>query len=371
VVDRHAGVTRLTDVARLARVSTATVSRILNARGPFSDAARERVLRAARELDYHPNGLARSLRRRCTDTIGLVLPDIENPFFTSLVKGVEREAWSRGWNVILANTDEDIEREKAMVRALVDRRIDGMILCPAAGSHEYLQGYLERRLPVVAANRLVPDVPIPAVTSDNKQGAHDALRHLLAAGLAPVAVIVGTPGLSTTEARLAGCRQAVAEHGLPEDSLVVRVGYGRLQSGHKAALECLEALPRPRALFAFNNLMAEAALMAIHQRGLRCPEDVALVGFDDFRSAAALSPPLTVVEQDPEGIGARAVAELAQILRTGAPSQMHLELPARLLLRASCGCRSPGRRGRPVGDGGREQEAAAQPGRRDPRRVGS
>jgi DNA-binding LacI/PurR family transcriptional regulator len=135
----------------------------------------------------------------------------------------------------------------------------------------------------------------------------------------------------------------VAVLGLRVDSLVVRVGYGRLQSGHKAALECLETVPRPRALFAFNNLMAEATLMAIHQRGIRCPEDVALIGFDDFRSAAALSPPLSVVEQDPEGIGARAVAELAQILQTGAPSRMHVELPTRLLLRESCGCKGPGR----------------------------
>lgn len=330
-------VTRLTDVARRAGVSTATVSRVLNGQGPTSAGARERVLQAAHDLDYHPNWLARSLRSHRTNTIGLVIPDIENPFFTALVKGVEREAWGRGWNVILGNTDEDLEREEAVVRTLVERQIDGLLLCAAAGPHEYLARYLAQRLPVVAVNRLVPGCSIPAVTSANRQGAYEAMRHLLSAG-APVAVIVGTPSLSTTEARLLGCREAVAAAGLPDTALVVAVGNGRTESGYKAALACLEAARPPRALLAFNNLMAEAALMAIRDRGLRCPEDVALIGFDDYRSAAALSPALSVVEQDPVGMGARAVAELAAVVALGAPAAMHVEIPTRLLLRASCGC---------------------------------
>jgi LacI family transcriptional regulator len=342
VLDPQARVTRLKDVARLAGVSTATVSRVMNAQGPTSQAARERVMKAVAELDYHPNWLARSLRSRRTDTIGLIVPDIENPFFTSLVKGVEREAWGRGWNVILANTDEDLGREEAVVRTLVDRRIDGLILCAAGGAHGYLRRYLDQGLPVVAANRVVDGLPVPAVTSDNEQGAYEAMRHLLAADLIPVAAIVGTPRLSTTEGRLAGCRRAVVEFGLPAEALLVRAGFGRRETGYKAALECLEAMPRPRALFAFNNLMAEAALTAIHRRGLRCPEEIALIGFDDFRSAAALTPPLTVVEQDPEGMGARAVAELAELIRTGVPREAHVRLPARLLLRASCGCPGSG-----------------------------
>jgi LacI family transcriptional regulator len=338
---RKQSVSRLTDVARLAGVSTATVSRVLNAQGPTSAAARERVLQAAHDLDYHPNWLARSLRSHRTNTIGLVVPDIENPFFTSLVKGVEREAWDRGWNVILANTDESLEREEAVVRTLVERQIDGLLLCAAAGPHEYLARYLAQLLPIVAVNRLVPGCAIPAVTSANREGAYEAMRHLLAAG-APVAAIVGTPSLSTTEGRLRGCREAVAAAGLPAEALLVAVGNGRTESGYKAALACLEAARPPRALLAFNNLMAEAALMAIRDRGLRCPEDVALIGFDDFRSATALSPALSVVEQDPVGMGARAVSELASLVAHGEASAMHVEIPTRLLLRSSCGC-GPGR----------------------------
>jgi LacI family transcriptional regulator len=336
-MDRGANTIRLRDVARLAGVSTATVSRVLNECGPTSEAVRGKVLRAARELDYHPNGLARGLRSRRTDTIGLVVPDIQNPFFTSLITGVEHEAASRGWNVILGNTDEDLQREESLVRTLVERKIDGLVLCPVGGPHDYLVRYLERGLPVVAVNREVPGLAVPAVTADNRLGAYEAARHLLAKGFQPLALILGSPGLSTTESRLAGCRQAVAECGLDEGALFVRVGHGRTTAGHKAALECLEARPRPRAILAFNNLMAEAALMAIHMVRVRCPEEVALVGFDDFRSAAALTPSLTVVDQDPTGMGAQAVEALARVIRGETLPEQTLLTP-RLLLRASCGC---------------------------------
>ncbi len=331
-------VTRLKDVAERAGVSTATVSRVLNGQGPVSEDARTRVLTAARELDYHPNWLAQSLRGRRTNTIGLILPDIENPFFTSLIKGVEQAASDRGWNVILCNTDEDIRREEILVRTLVERRIDGLLLCPVAGSHDYLVQHLDRRLALVSVNRTLPGVPVPAVVADNEQGAYAAARHLLAKRFRPLALILGTPQLSTTEARLAGCRRAAAELGLGADGLHLTVGLGRMGQGYKAALECLDAKPRPRAILAFNNLMAEAALMAIHHRGLRCPEDVALIGFDDFRSAAAMTPPLTVVEQDPVGMGRQAVEVLAKVIAAHRPVAMTTTLPTRLLLRASCGC---------------------------------
>jgi LacI family transcriptional regulator len=335
---RPPNVTRLKDVAHLAGVSTATASRILNDHGPASKDARTRVLRAVQELDYRPNWLARSLRGQRTNTIGLILPDIENPFFTSVVKGVEQAATSRGWNVIFCNTDEDVGREAALVRTLVERKIDGLILCPAAGSHDYMTRYLERRLPVVAVNRALRDLPIPAVTSDNFRGAYEATHHLLAKGLRRLGLILGTPNVSTTQDRLAGCRRAAEESGLAPEDLLFKVGFGRTAQGFEAALECLDANPRPRAIFAFNNLMAEAALMAIRQRGVRCPADVALMGFDDFRSAAALTPPLSVVEQDPLRMGAKAVEELARLIETGEPTQALTLIPTRLIIRDSCGC---------------------------------
>jgi len=328
---------RLTDVAERAGVSTATVSRVLNGLGPTSEDVRTRVLRAAKELDYHPNWLARSLRARRTNTVGLVLPDIENPFFTSLVKGAERAAGTRGWNLILCNSDEDVEREEALVRTLAERKIDGLLLCAAAGPHDFLARY-RGHLPLVAVNRLIPGASVPSVTADNEQGAYEAASHLLAKGLRPLALLLGTPNLSTTESRLAGCRRAAEALGLAPEDMFLKVGYGRTDEGYKAAGECLDETPRPRAVFAFNNLMAEAALLAIHDRGLRCPEDVALIGFDDFRSAAAMTPPLTVVEQDPVRMGEKAVEVLGDIVASGEAAVLDTVLPARLLLRASCGC---------------------------------
>jgi len=328
---------RLTDVAERAGVSTATVSRVLNGLGPTSEDVRTRVLRAAKELDYHPNWLARSLRARRTNTVGLVLPDIENPFFTSLVKGAERAAGTRGWNLILCNSDEDVEREEALVRTLAERKIDGLLLCAAAGPHDFLARY-RGHLPLVAVNRLIPGASVPSVTADNEQGAYDAASHLLAKGLRPLALLLGTPNLSTAEARLAGCRRAAEALGLAPEDMFLKVGYGRTDEGYKAAGECLDETPRPRAIVAFNNLMAEAALRAIHDRGLRCPEDVALIGFDDFRSAAAMTPPLTVVEQDPVGMGEKAVEVLGDMVASGEAAVPNTVLRARLLLRASCGC---------------------------------
>ena len=330
---------RLKDVAARAGVSTATVSRVLNGLGPTSDDVRGRVRRAAKELDYHPNWRAKSLRARRTDTIGLVLPDIENPFFTSLVKGAERAAGLRDWNLILCNSDEDVTREETLVRTLADGKIDGLLLCPAAGPHDYLSRY-DGHLPIVAVNRVLTDVSVASVTADNQQGAYEAARHLLAKGLRPLALLLGTPHLSTTEGRLAGCHRAAVECGVPPEELWLKVGYGRTVHAYKAAAECLDETPRPRAFFAFNNLMAEAALLAIHERGLRCPEDVALIGFDDFRSAAAMTPPLTVVEQDPVGMGEKAVEVLGDVVASGAPAVADTVLPTRLVLRASCGCRA-------------------------------
>jgi LacI family transcriptional regulator len=181
---------------------------------------------------------------------------------------------------------------------------------------------------------------VPTVAADNQRGAYEAARHLLEKGLRPLTLLLGTPNLSTTEARLAGCRRAAVECGVPLAELCLKVGYGRTAEGYKVAGECLEEAPPPRAIFAFNNLMAEAALLAIHDRGLRCPEDVALIGFDDFRSASAMTPPLTVVEQDPAGMGERAVEVLGDVIELGKPPVMNTVLPTRLLLRASCGCRA-------------------------------
>jgi LacI family transcriptional regulator len=335
---RRSKVTRLQDVAAQAGVSIATVSRVLNGLGPVSEEARGRVLKASLALDYHPNWLAQSLRGRRTNTIGLLVPDIENPFFTSLVKGVERAAGERGWNVFFGNTDEDLGREEELVCALVERKVDGLLLCPTAGKHGYLIRHLERGVPTVAVNRSVPGIPFAVVATDNRRGGYEALRHLLARGLRRLALILGTPGISTTRGKLAGCRRAAREFGLDPGALLLKVGYGRLEAGHQATLEILDASPRPEGIFAFNNLMAEGALMAIRQRGVRCPEEIAIIGFDDFRSAAAMTPPLTVVEQDPIGMGRRAVEVLAQVIETGKAAQPLNTIPVRLVHRASCGC---------------------------------
>jgi LacI family transcriptional regulator len=324
------------DVARAAGVSIATVSATINQTTYVSPALQARVRKAIAEVGYHPDAIARSLKTRTTKTLGLIISDISNPFFTSLIRGIEDVANAQGYSLILCNTDERLEKERAYVQLLRSRRVDGVIMAPVGGAEDYVEFDVAVGAPIVFIDRRVP-ARADVVVTDNVQGARDVVRYLLGLGHRRIGVVTGLPKISTSEERLAGCRSAFAEAGLQPDATLLKVGYSRLEGGHQSALELLAMANRPTAIFATNNLMTIGLMRAIAERGLRCPEDISVACFDDFEWASVFHPRLTTVAQPTYEMGSQAAEFLLTRLNghSAAPPQTCVLSPT-LVIRDSC-----------------------------------
>ena len=326
------------DVARLAGVSTSTVSHVLNGTRVVSDELRVRVTDAARELGYEANAVARSLKTRRSHTIALITPDIGNPFFTSVVRGVEDVIGARGFTLILGNTAEDVHREEAYLRLLGAQRVDGIILVPSGERYPYLDRLMHTKTAVVMLDRIVSGPPVPAVVLDNVDAGRVATRHLLALGHRRIGLISGRPGISTSAERLAGYRMELELSGIEFDLALVMDGQSRLEEAGRVTSLLLELPDRPTALVVGNNLMTIGAVAAIEAHGLTIPGDVALVGFDDAIWADVLHPRLTTIAQPTYELG-RAAAEL--LMRRIASPEVQVPLrtamSGHLIVRESCG----------------------------------
>lgn len=324
------------DVAQRASVSAATVSHVLNGTRFVSEETRARVLAAVKELGYIPSAAARSLRSRRTQTLALVVSDIENPYFTEVARAVERRAAEAGYTVVLGNTNEALDREQAVLRALLEQRVDGVLLAPVAGETEMAHIALlrERGVPLVLLNRQLPDLAVPTVLADNAAGSYELTRYVLGQGHRRIGVLHGRLDTSTTQERLAGYRRALAEAGVVEEPALTAYGGSKTEPAVAATRQLLARQPRPTCLYAFNNLMTEGALLALKEGGVACPEEVSLVGFDDFRSARAMTPALTVVAQPTYEIGRLATDLLLRQL--AGDSVGDVRLPTRLVVRESC-----------------------------------
>ncbi len=326
------------DVAERARVSVATVSAVFNENKYVSPELAGRVRESIATLHYRPNGLARSLKQQRAHILGLILSDITNPFFTTLVRAVEDTARSAGYTLLLGNTDENAAKEEAYVELLHSRQVDGLILVASAGEHAYLPALLEAGLPVVCVDRSLASLGADSVLTDNVAGAYQAVSHLIALGHRRIGIVTGLPGVTSTHQRLDGYRQALTEHGIAADPAFVREGDSRIEGGAARAAELLALPDRPTALFVTNNLMTIGAMRAIEDAGLRCPDDVALVGFDDFEWASVFRPRLTTVRQPVYEIGkvaARLLIQRIERKRTGEAAE--ILLPPTLIVRESCG----------------------------------
>lgn len=296
------------DVAERAGVSVATVSHVINGTRKVAPETAERVRRAMEELDYHPNAVARSLRTRKTQVIGVVVSDITNPFFATLVRGAEDAALEAGYSIFVCNSDETLEKENRYVQVLRRRRVDGMLLAPVGGGENPAIRKLARQgVPFVFVDRRAPGVEADAVLSDNVGGAYLATKHLIERGHERIGIVLGIRGATTSEERLAGYRRALEEAGIPlAEELVVWGGY-RVEGGRRATAKLLSLTPPPTAIFSTNNLMTVGVLQELFARGVRIPDQVAVVGFDDLEWAEMANPPLTAVAQRPHEIGYRAV----------------------------------------------------------------
>ncbi len=326
----------LLDVARRAGVSPMTVSRVVNGSAQVSPALRSRVELALSETGYMPNTLARSLRAQRTDTIALVLPDMTNPFFTTLAHGVETAAREAGMTMILANSDEREDEEHRLVQALLQRQVDGLLVATAGTGSETIRLCRERGVHLVLVDRPPLEGDVDVVRADSEAGAHDLGRLLVGLGHRATAVLSGPETVLTAKDRVAGFRRAVvAEAGLREP--VVLHGSFSIESGHQMALAAIHGDPRPTAMFAANNFIAIGALHALDGLGFRVPEDVAVVAFDDLPEAMVTFPFLTVAAQPAFEVGREGVAMLIErIAHPGRPTR-ELVLPTRLVIRRSSG----------------------------------
>lgn len=324
------------DVAKRAGVSIATVSRVLNGTAHVNADVTARVRAAIQEMQYQPSRAARALRGNRSTIIGLLISDIQNPFFTALIRGVEDVAQRNGYSVILCNSDEDPHKERQYIDVLRAERVAGLIIVPTREKSRVLQPFQEQEIPVVAVDRRIKGDYADAVLVDNIRGAREAVLHLFANGYRRIGVITGPLTTTTGRERLEGYRQALNEVGHPHDALLERCGSFKEESGQQLANELLDLEERVDALFVCNNLMTMGALEAIHVRHLRIPEDVAIVGFDEMPWAALSSISLTTVTQPVYDIGSTAALRLFQCLQQpGKSTSQEIVLSPTLCVRGS------------------------------------
>jgi DNA-binding LacI/PurR family transcriptional regulator len=334
---RSNGTITIKHVAAAAKVSTATVSRVLAHPDQVGKTVRERVLKTVQKLDYHPNRLARDLRAGLRKVVGVVIPDLQNPFFPEVVHGVEAVLHTEGYTLVLGHSDGLPEREQAHLSILRGEGAAGIILIPDNGAKATYASLRAWDIPVVAIDRVPTGLKVDLVCTDNRGGIVDAVSHLTSHGYKEIAFINGPEGLSVTRERLAGYQSALGAAGITARAGFVVHGDFRQAGGYAAMKRLLETKPAPRAVVVANNLMTLGALQAIHESGLLIPDQVAIVGFDDMPWAMSLRPPLTAVAQPAEELGRTAAQLLLERLRDPGRLARQVMLPTRLMVRASCG----------------------------------
>jgi DNA-binding LacI/PurR family transcriptional regulator len=326
------------EVARRAGVSVGTASHVLNGQVPVSEKLRKRVEAAIAELDYHPSQVARSLSTRRTHTLGMVIPDIANPFFPQVIRGVESVVTKSGFSLITFNTDDQLQREKEALTILRSRRVDGILLVIAPGrrNNSHIASVIDDGIVVVCLDR-VPSVSLDCVSADNFSGSRDAIRHLIAMGHRDIAIVTGPLSLKNALDRLRGYKTAFAEAGLPVSEQRIKQGDFRQETGQRICQEMFSSGKRwPTAMFFSNNLMAIGGLEGLSRMGLRCPDDFALATFDGFVFPDVFHPTLTTVVQPAYEIGARGAEILIQRLDDElAADPVRIELPTELRLQES------------------------------------
>ncbi|MDN4614059.1 LacI family DNA-binding transcriptional regulator [Leifsonia sp. F6_8S_P_1B] len=335
----------ISEVAEAAGVGRATVARTLGGYGSVSPKTRDRILAAAKELGYRPNSIARSMTTGETRTLGVVLADVGNPFFAGVLRGISDAAREAGYDVIVLSTDESVEQEAAAIEVLVDKQVDGIALAPAAGRREtlpHLDVVAKRGIPLVLLDRLVDTVAADAVVINNREASREAVEALIAQGHRRIGFVWGPVtnepaadaddlrrildhALWSDGERLLGYLDALERAGIPFDTSLVTHVLKNEQQATRAVLGMLALSDAPTAIFATETDALTGALRAMRQRGLLCPEDISLIGFDDSSWASVMTPPMSVVAQPMHRLGVlTAECLLARVAGSDAPVATHV-----------------------------------------------
>jgi LacI family transcriptional regulator len=323
------------DVARLAGVHPSTVSRALHrADLPVRPETRRKVLAAVERLEYRPSAIARGLRLQRSNTLGMLVPDITNPFFPPIIRGAEEAARERGYELVLCNTDDAPERETASLRVLRERQADGLLIATSRMADATVAALRRERFPFVLVNRGSRVAADLSVEVDNERAAADVIAHLASLGHRRIAHIAGPLSTTTGAERAAGYREAMKSHGLPtEGALLAEAEAYAEASGYAAAIRLLRA--SPTAIFAANDLLVLGALRAAREAGLRVPRDVSLVGVNDIPLIGLIDPPLTTVRVPQREMGEIAAAMLIAVLENEPINRRHVLLETTLVVRGS------------------------------------
>jgi LacI family transcriptional regulator len=335
VDERQDHMATMKQVAEKAKVSTTTVSHVINNTRVVSEDARERVLSVIRELRYHPSAVARSLKNDKTHTLGMVIPNNSNPYFAEIIQGIEAESFKLGYNIILCNSYDDPKKQAAYTRVLMEKRIDGLIIVSSGSDEELNQLLADEEIPKVLVDREVPGITADFIEANHEQGGYLATRYLLDLGHRKIACVAGPKTLLPSSDRVHGYWRALKEAGVASrDDFLFHSDFTS-QGGYTAFQQLLTLTDRPTAIFASNDLMAIGGLCAAHQAGVTVPDDLSVIGYDDIALASFSTPPLTTVAQPKYEIGVLTAQIMVGRIRNSALALRREKLETYLIIRQS------------------------------------
>lgn len=326
------------EVAERANVSVATVSHVINKSRFVSEETRQRVFKAIRELGYRPNVLARNLRRKKTNTIGVVICDLENPFFLGMLRGIDFTLGQHGFDMLVTNTSYDDERERRTLEMLYSKQVDGVILVPGRGGSEEISFLVDMGIPVVVLDkRLSIETEVDVVEASNFQGSKEMVKHLIKIGHKRIGIITGPQDTSTGKQRLEGALEALVESGIPVEEELIVEGNFKKESGVEIIERFLSFLSPPTVVFACNFPMGIGAFEVLKQKGVRVPEEMGIAIFDDLPWFEYIDPPITAVRQPSFEMGKVGAELLIERIRKRRKRVKEVVLKTKLAIRLSAG----------------------------------
>lgn len=329
--------TTIADVAQAAGVSAQTVSRAINDKGEISPETKERIIEIARQLGFRPNNIARSLVRRLTTTIGIVIPDITNPFFSEIVRGVEDQAHLQSYSVFLCNTDESPERELSSLDSLLENQVDGIILCSSRLDEDELASKVKEFSFAILINREIEEIPekVRVISFDDRLGMCMAVTHLIQRGHRRIAFLAGPERSRSGQKRLSGYYSCLGENGIATNPDLVQFCEPSFAGGMQACRSVLDAHPEITAVVCYNDLVAIGAIQAGLTLNRNIPADLSVIGFDDIPMAALYCPPLTTLRMPKREAGIVAMKMLIDLFEGNPQTEYHEVFTPELIVRGS------------------------------------